>query len=240
MYPQYQSQPPILLIIFIILCSLVVIAIFYLIIRNRNNSSSSYRTGAPTLQTATPLSPHQRRSIAINNALAESTSSMSINGTGLPSAASSTAAPEVFHVKNNIFSYADAPAVCKLFGAELASLEQLQSAQKRGADWCSGGWTKEGLVAYPIQQATFDKLQENEPHARHICGTPGINLLRNEHDLLYGVTCYGQKRPPIGIEKVKTTILSDKDIALKQKMEKIKHLDLKLTPWDNNAWTSTS
>ena len=30
-------------------------------------------------------------------------------------------------------------------------------------------------------------MQDNEPEKRNICGSPGINLVRNDPNLLYGV-----------------------------------------------------
>jgi hypothetical protein len=155
---------------------------------------------------------------------------------GSPITALTSTQPEVFHVKNNIFSFADAPAVCKLFGAELASLEQLKNAHSKGADWCSGGWTKEGLVAYPIQQETYDKLQENDPKNRGICGMPGINKLRNDQDLLYGVNCFGAKREAQGLEKIKSSLLSDKDIDTQNRMARLKSLPMELDPFNITKW----
>jgi hypothetical protein len=198
MYPTYQGKPNIILISFVALCALVVIVIFYLIL-----STSKPGSGVSS-------------SIAMQSLLDMASSTPSPTITPRPSAlpmpsatmgapignqfeVPTTGEPQVFHIKNNIFSLADAPAVCKLYGADVATLEQLKEAQAKGADWCSGGWTKEGVVAYPIQQATYDKLQENDPQNRNVCRLPGINFLRNEADLLYGVNCWGIKRNPIGL-----------------------------------------
>ena len=52
---------------------------------------------------------------------------------------------EVYHVPGNRFTYHDAKAICKAFDAEMATYEQLNEAQKKGASWCSYGWTKDQL-----------------------------------------------------------------------------------------------
>jgi hypothetical protein len=237
MYPTYQGKPNIILIAFVVLCSLVVITIFYLILKTSPTSSSSSNNG-----TLNQLSP-----VEVSNKLNQPSPSRTV--VPMPSTSKgapignqfevpSTGVSEVFHISNNIFSKADAPAVCKLYGAEVANLEQLKEAHSKGADWCSGGWTKEGLVAYPIQQSTYDKLQENDPQNRNVCGLPGINLLRNEEDLLYGVNCFGVKRKARGVEKLKQNIMSDKDIDIQKRMAQIRQLDINLSPWSSDKWSA--
>ena len=48
---------------------------------------------------------------------------------------------QVFNISNNIYTYDDAEAVCKAFGAELADYHQLKDWYQKGADWCNYGWT---------------------------------------------------------------------------------------------------
>ena len=66
------------------------------------------------------------------------------------------------------------------------------------------------MCYYPIQYSTWKTLQDNEPNKRNICGKPGINLSRNDPNLLYGVNCYGVKPNPKGNEKIKQNLISDK------------------------------
>jgi hypothetical protein len=101
--------------------------------------------------------------------------------------------PEVFHIRDNIFRQDQAAAVCKAFDAELASQSQLEDAFKKGADWCSYGWSKDGLALYPTQLDTFKKLQKN-PGRESECGVPGVNGgFFDNKNLLFGVNCYGPK-----------------------------------------------
>lgn len=44
---------------------------------------------------------------------------------------------EVFNISNNLYTYEDAPAVCKAFGATLATAKQVEQAYQNGADWCN-------------------------------------------------------------------------------------------------------
>ena len=245
MYPTYQ-KPNIILLSFVSLCFIIVIVIFYLIYlkydsdsnkKHKHNNNDNNRIMNDSDNIIKELNPIQKD----NNTL--SGISMPTKGAPIENAVENQFATptagnsEVFHIKNNIFSYSDAPAVCALYGANLASIEELKKAHSNGADWCSGGWTKEGLVAYPIQQQTYDKLQENDPQNRDICGLPGINLLRNDPDLLYGVNCYGIKRRPIGAEKLKQNIMSDKDLEKQQKMAQFRQLDITLTPYNQDKWS---
>lgn len=100
---------------------------------------------------------------------------------------------EVYHVPGNKFTYHDAKALCNAFEGELATYEQLNDAQKKGASWCSYGWTKDQLGLYPTSQSDWNKLQKKEGH-EYDCGLPGINggYIPNPHVPL-GANCYGNK-----------------------------------------------
>ena len=69
---------------------------------------------------------------------------------------------ETYHIPGNNFTYNDAKAVCKAFNSELATFKHLKEAQKKGASWCSYGWTKDQLGLYPTSLAVWKKLQEKE------------------------------------------------------------------------------
>ena len=96
---------------------------------------------------------------------------------------------EVYHVPGNRFTYHDAKAVCKAFEGELATYEQLNEAQMKGASWCSYGWTKDQLGLYPTSQSDWRNLQSKEGH-KYDCGLPGINggYVPNPHKRL-GSNC---------------------------------------------------
>ena len=146
---------------------------------------------------------------------------------------------QVFNIKKNIYTLDDAPAVCGAVGAKLASINQLIEAHKNGADWCNVGWTSDGLAAYPIQYSTWKTVQDNNPDKRDICGKPGINLSRNNPNLLYGVNCYGIKPEPKGGEKVKQVITSDKENALNIKIADFqKNLgSIGIASFNNDKWS---
>lgn len=154
--------------------------------------------------------------------------------------ASNPSIKQVFNVRENIYSLDDAPAVCGALGAEIATIDQLIDAHKQGADWCNVGWTKDGIAAYPIQYSTWKTLQDNEPSKRGICGKPGINLVRNDPNLLYGVNCYGVKPEPKGNEKIKQTIQSDAQLALQAKIAEFqKNLpSIGIAPWNQDKWSA--
>jgi hypothetical protein len=146
---------------------------------------------------------------------------------------------QVFNIKQNIYTLDDAGGVCGALGADVASINQLIDAHKSGADWCNVGWTSDGLAAYPIQYSTWKTLQDNDPNKRNICGDVGINLARNDPNLLYGVNCYGVKPEPKGNEKVKETVISDKQAALNAKIAQFrKNINaIGVGPFNNDAWS---
>jgi hypothetical protein len=101
---------------------------------------------------------------------------------------------EVFNVAENKYTYSDADALCKAFGAELASYDQVKDAWQKGADWCNYGWVKGQAAVYPTQQSTFDKLQAGPEDQRMACGVPGVNGgYFDNPDMRFGVNCYGAK-----------------------------------------------
>ena len=108
---------------------------------------------------------------------------------------------EVYHIPGNRFTYHDAKAVCKAFDSEIASYNQVNDAHKKGASWCSYGWTKDQLGLYPTSQSDWTKLQEKEGH-KYDCGLPGINggYVPNPHTKL-GANCYGVKPKQSELEK---------------------------------------
>jgi hypothetical protein len=101
---------------------------------------------------------------------------------------------EVFNVAENKYTYSDADALCKAFGAELASYDQVKDAWEKGADWCNYGWVKGQAAVYPTQQSTYDKLQAGPEDQRMACGVPGVNGgYFDNPEMRFGVNCYGSK-----------------------------------------------
>ena len=101
---------------------------------------------------------------------------------------------EVFNVGENKYKYSDAEPLCKAYGAELATYDQVKDAWNKGADWCNYGWVKGQAAVYPTQESTYQKLQAGPEDQRGACGIPGINGgYFDNPDLRFGVNCYGAK-----------------------------------------------
>ena len=101
---------------------------------------------------------------------------------------------EVFNVSTDKYTYSDAEPLCKAFGAELATYDQVKDAWGKGADWCNYGWVKGQAAVYPTQQATYDKMQAGPESQRMACGVPGVNGgYFDNPELRFGVNCYGAK-----------------------------------------------
>ena len=150
---------------------------------------------------------------------------------------------EVYHVPGNRFTYHDAKAVCNAMDAEMATYEQLNEAQKKGASWCSYGWTKDQLGLYPTSQNHWKKLQEKEGH-EYDCGLPGINgsYVANPHTRL-GANCYGHKPKK---SKLESEYLNEENLYPKTHKEllfdervkfwKNRVGNILLTPFNNESW----
>ncbi len=101
---------------------------------------------------------------------------------------------EVFNIATDKYTYTDAEPLCKAFGAELATYDQVKDAWNNGADWCNYGWVKGQSAVYPTQQTTYNKLQAGPEDQRMACGVPGVNGgYFDNPELRFGVNCYGPK-----------------------------------------------
>jgi hypothetical protein len=101
---------------------------------------------------------------------------------------------EVFNVAQNKYTYSDAEPLCKAFGAELATYDQVKDSWNKGADWCNYGWVKGQAAVFPTQESTFDKLQNGPDNQKMACGVPGINGgYFDNPEMRFGVNCYGTK-----------------------------------------------
>lgn len=101
---------------------------------------------------------------------------------------------EVFNIAQNKYSYTDAEPLCKAFGAELATYDQVKQAWQGGADWCNYGWVKGQAAVFPTQESTFNNLQAGPEDQRMACGVPGVNGgYFDNPEIRFGVNCYGTK-----------------------------------------------
>jgi|LauGreDrversion4_2_1035121.scaffolds.fasta_scaffold08595_4 hypothetical protein len=165
---------------------------------------------------------------------------------------------EVFNVSNNIYTYDEAQAVCKVFGADLANYSQIEEAYNKGAEWCNYGWSEGQMALFPTQIETWNELQKEDtecpansktPSVKNNCGRPGINggYMANPY-LRFGVNCYGKKPVSTVVEQSRTATKpekvhpkSEQDILLEKKVEYWKqHKDkmLNLNAFNNVKWSS--
>lgn len=147
---------------------------------------------------------------------------------------------EVFYVSDNTFTYGQAPAVCKAYGATLASYSQVEEAYHQGGEWCGYGWTEGGIALFPTQQATFDKLQkEPDAQSRIKCGRPGVNGGYFDPGTQFGVNCYGVRPAKKASDKAPPTVADNGVDRLvgqfKQNLAKYV-----ISPFNQNEWSEVS
>jgi len=152
---------------------------------------------------------------------------------------------EVFNIAQDKYTYTDAEPLCKAFGAELATYDQVKEAWNKGADWCNYGWIKGQAAVFPTQQQTYDKLQAGPEDQRMACGIPGVNGgYFDNPELRMGVNCYGSKPSENDISKrhemAKNSNLSEGGLAYDRKVQDYKnHADhIPINPYSAGRWSS--
>ena len=147
---------------------------------------------------------------------------------------------QVFNVARNVYTFHEAAPLCKAFGAELATYDQVKDAHKAGADWCNYGWVKGQMAVYPTQKATYDKLQHGPEHERMSCGRPGVNggYFPNAEQR-FGVNCYGPRPAESALDE-RIQMEEKTDIAFDREVNKYKsELDsIGVNPWSGQQWSS--
>jgi hypothetical protein len=147
---------------------------------------------------------------------------------------------QVFNINRNVYKFSDAEPLCRAFGAELATYDQVKEAYKAGADWCNYGWTKGQLAVYPTQQSTYDKLQMGPESERMSCGVPGVNggYFPNENQR-FGVNCYGVRPPESALDQ-RLQQEEHSDIAFDREVAKFKAElgGIGVNPWSPNHWSA--
>ena len=154
---------------------------------------------------------------------------------------------EVFYIKDNVYNYEEAKAVCKAHDAELADYNQLEKVYSEGGEWCGYGWSRDQMILFPTQKKTWNKLQTIDGHEND-CGRPGINGGYIENTKAkFGVNCYGVKRSPNEYEvalldqmKKEEYPTSSSDQKFNENVNKYKK-DVKenkfvITPFNNTKW----
>lgn len=147
---------------------------------------------------------------------------------------------EVFNVSRNVYRFSEAEPLCRAFGAELATYDQVKDAYKSGADWCNYGWVKGQLAVYPTQKATYDKLQHGPEHERMSCGLPGVNggYFPNE-DQRFGVNCYGARPVETALDE-RLQNAEHSDIAFDRQVNHFKSElgAIGVNPWNSKQWSA--
>jgi hypothetical protein len=147
---------------------------------------------------------------------------------------------QVFNVNRNLYSFSEAEPLCRAFGAELATYDQVKDAYKAGADWCNYGWVKGQLAVYPTQKSTYEKLQHGPEHERMSCGLPGVNggYFPNE-DQRFGVNCYGPRPAETALDE-RMQQAEKSDIAFDRQVNHYKsELDsISVNPWSGKQWSA--
>jgi hypothetical protein len=156
---------------------------------------------------------------------------------------------EVFNIDNNAFTYKQARKVCKAYGANLATYNQVSTAHRKGANWCNYGWSANKMALYPIQDA-FHKDIESNPKTKGNCGKPGVNGGRFENlDMKFGVNCYGYRPKGNEDQLVYNTDPIYKEIVKTEKnnkdnMHKYKRLVrdnvIEIRPYNDQKWSRYS
>jgi hypothetical protein len=147
---------------------------------------------------------------------------------------------EVFNISRNLYTFGEAEPLCRAFGAELATYDQVKDAYESGADWCNYGWVKGQLAVYPTQESTYQKLQHGPEEDRMSCGLPGVNggYFPNATQR-FGVNCYGPRPAEKAIdERVQHEERSD--TAFDREVNKFRsEIDsIAVNPWNRDQWSN--
>ncbi len=157
-----------------------------------------------------------------------------------PSNRSGSGSKQVFNIRDNIFTYNEAKAVCAAHGARLATLQEMIDAYKGGANWCSYGWSDGQLALYPTQKEFWAKLQMDSRNAKQ-CGEPGLNggYFQNA-DFKFGANCYGDKPDPKGREMEKNLIGKNMNNPYENMIDDYKNgiNEFRISPWSEDNWSS--
>uniref|UniRef100_A0A6C0F890 Link domain-containing protein n=1 Tax=viral metagenome TaxID=1070528 RepID=A0A6C0F890_9ZZZZ len=152
--------------------------------------------------------------------------------------------PQVFNIPGNTYGYNDAKALCTAYGSRLATYKEVEDAYNSGAEWCNYGWSDNQNALFPVQQATYDKLQKIPGHEND-CGRPGVNggYIANPQ-VQFGVNCFGYK--PNMTEEEEQLMSSttpypktEKDLLMEKRVEYWKNRlsEILVSPFNYTTWS---
>jgi len=152
---------------------------------------------------------------------------------------------QVFNIPGNNYDYENAKALCRAYGSDLATYDQIENAYNNGAEWCNYGWSANQLALFPTQKQTYDHLQTIDGH-QNDCGRTGVNggYIANPK-IKFGVNCYGYK-PKMTSEEDELMKTSSpypetmKDIAFQKRIDYWKNQvsDILVSPFNHTSWAA--
>jgi hypothetical protein len=152
---------------------------------------------------------------------------------------------QVFNIPGNNYDYDNAKALCRAYGSDLATYDQIEKAYNNGAEWCNYGWSADQLALFPTQKQTYDHLQTIDGH-QNDCGRTGVNggYIANPK-IKFGVNCYGYK-PKMTSEEDELMKTSSpypetaKDIAFQKRIDYWKNQvnEILVSPFNHSSWGS--
>jgi len=151
---------------------------------------------------------------------------------------------QVFNIPENTYVYEDAKALCKAYGARLATYNEVEDSYSNGGEWCNYGWSDGQMILFPTQQKSYDHLQKIKGHEND-CGRPGVNggYIANPK-LKFGVNCYGKKpRMSETEEELMATQpaypRTKADIELEEKVKCLKEkiTNVLVSPFNHKTWS---
>ena len=97
---------------------------------------------------------------------------------------------EVFHVSDKSYTYNEARAACKKYGAELATPSQVYKMYLKGTSWCNPGWSEGQHVIFPSTQESVNEANSNE-ETKGSCGKVGLNgMFEKNVSSKFGANCW--------------------------------------------------
>ena len=153
---------------------------------------------------------------------------------------------QVFNIPDNRYTYPQAQALCKAYGAELATYPQIEEAYEKGADWCNYGWSADQLALFPTNINTWNQLRKIPGH-ENACGRAGINggYIANPN-VRFGVNCYGMKPKITGAEQIlmnNSNLFPQtvEELRMEEKVNKFKNKlnDILISPFNDQNWSQT-
>ncbi len=104
---------------------------------------------------------------------------------------------KVYNVSSSLYSYDGAKALCKSYGATLATPQQIFDSYQSGESWCKPSWSAGQNLLFP-SQAIDVSLANRDKKTAGSCGKAGLNgYYEINPDQKHPVNCYG--KPPTGV-----------------------------------------